>query len=203
MFDDTYRTLASVSEGLFKDKGSRFISYAYPVKQEEEIKAILQQIRKKHYDARHHCYAWALGPHRDAWRVNDDGEPSGTAGKPILGQILSHDLTNLLIIVVRYFGGTKLGVRGLIDAYKQATHEAIMANKTLSLYIKEVYELQFGYPLMNEVMRIIKEHELETLDTDFALSCKLSFQIRQSKADQIVKIFKNLHGLEITYKFTC
>jgi uncharacterized YigZ family protein len=202
MFTDTYNTLKQTSEGLYKDKGSKFIAYAHPVKSEEEIKGILVDLRKKHYDARHHCYAWALGPTRDAFRINDDGEPSGTAGKPIYGQILSHDITNVLIVVVRYFGGTKLGVRGLINAYKAAAAEAIDNNTIIEMLIREIYELQFEYPLMNDVMKVLKDNDLNQLSHDFALSCKLTFEVRRNKADEIKDIFQSLYGAKITYLHT-
>lgn len=199
MFSDTYYTIKTPSEGIYKDKGSKFIAYAHPVKNEVEIKEILEELKKKHYDARHHCYAWVLGPARDAFRVNDDGEPSGTAGKPIHGQILSKDITNVLIVVVRYFGGTKLGVRGLINAYKAATADAIENNTIVEMLIREVYELQFEYPLMNDVMKVLKDHDLNQLSHDFALSCKLTFEVRKNKADEIKGIFQAIYGVKITY----
>ena len=202
MFSDTYYTLKQHSEGLYKDKGSKFIAYACPVKNEEEIKKILDDLRKKHYDARHHCYAWALGPTREAFRINDDGEPSGTSGKPIYGQILSNDITNVLIVVVRYFGGTKLGVRGLINAYKAAAADAIENNTKIEMLIREIYQLQFDYPLMNEVMKVLKDFDLNQLSHDFALSCKLTFEVRRSKADEVKNIFQSIYGVKITYIHT-
>lgn len=200
MFNDTYKTIDSISVGLYKDKGSKFIAIAIPVGSEEEIKGHLSEIKKKYYDARHHCYAWALGPSRDGHRINDDGEPSGTAGKPIFGQILSYNLTNVLIVVVRYFGGVKLGVRGLINAYKGAASDAIENSVIIEKTIKEVYEIAFEYPLMNEVMRVMKEHNLEQIAQNFQLSCRLQFAVRRDHADQIRKIFSSFHGLSITYK---
>ncbi len=202
MFEDTYKTITSQSEGLYKDKGSKFIALAMPVKTEEEVKIHLQEIRKQYYDARHHCYAYALGPARDAFRTNDDGEPSGTAGKPIYGQILSHDLTNILIVVIRYFGGVKLGVRGLINAYKYAAAEAILNNKIEEKIIREVYELSFDYPLMNDVMKIVKDYDLEQISHDFAISCKLKFAVRRSLADNVKNIFNSMYGVEIIYVHT-
>lgn len=202
MFDDTYKTIEIQSEGLYKDKGSKFIAIAIPVLSEEEIKEHLQQLRKKYYDARHHCYAYALGPTRDAFRINDDGEPSGTAGKPIYGQILSHDLTNILIVVIRYFGGVKLGVRGLINAYKGAAQDALNNNNIREKVIKEIYELHFDYPLMNDVMRILKEQDLEQISHDFAISCRILFAVRKDSADDIKRIFSSIYGLTITYKYT-
>lgn len=202
MFDDTYKTLSGISEGLYKDKGSKFIAVAIPVRSEEEIKTHLTDLRKKYYDARHHCYAWALGPKRDGHRENDDGEPSGTAGKPIYGQILSNDLTNVLIVVIRYFGGVKLGVRGLINAYRGAASDAIQNNTIEEKIIREIYELSFDYPLMNEVMRVLKENDLEQISHNFEISCKLQFAVRRNLADQIIKIFSSFNGLSITYKYT-
>ena len=199
MFSDTYYTIKTPSEGIYKDKGSKFIAYAHPVKNEVEIKEILEELKKKHYDARHHCYAWVLGPARDAFRVNDDGEPSGTAGKPIHGQILSNDITNVLIVVVRYFGGTKLGIRGLINAYKAAAADAIKNNVIVEMLIREVYELQFEYPLMNDVMKVLKDHDLNQISHDFALSCKVTIEVRRNKADEIKKIFETLYGVTIKY----
>ncbi len=202
MFEDTYNTITEQSEGLYKDKGSKFIAFAVPVISEEQAKEHLQELKKKYYDARHHCYAYALGPMRDAFRINDDGEPSGTAGKPIYGQILSHDLTNVLIVVIRYFGGVKLGVRGLINAYKAAAQDALNNNTIEEKIIKEVYELEFDYPLMNDVMRVLKEQDLEQVSHDFAMSCKILFAVRRNSADAIKGIFSSMYGLTITYKYT-
>jgi len=202
MFNDTYKTLKYKSEGLYKDKGSKFIAFAFPVQNEEEIKIHLEDLKRRYHDARHHCYAWTLGPNRDAFRQNDDGEPSGTAGKPIFGQLLSYDITNVLIVVIRYFGGVKLGVRGLINAYKGATKDAIDNNTIIEKVIREVYELQFEYPMMNDVMRILKEHDLEQISHEFELSCKLNFAVRKERADNISDIFKSIYGVKITYKYT-
>lgn len=202
MFEDTYKTITSQSEGLYKDKGSKFIALAIPVTSEEEIRQHLSELKKQYYDARHHCYAWALGPNRDAFRANDDGEPSGTAGKPIYGQILSHDLTNILIVVIRYFGGIKLGVRGLINAYKAAAQDAIANNCIEKKIIREVYQLSFEYPLMNEVMKVLKDHDLEQLSHDFAMSCKILFAVRKSHADHIKSVFEGIYGVTIKYEHT-
>jgi uncharacterized YigZ family protein len=202
MFSDTYKTIGIESEGIYKDKGSKFLAFAFPVKNEHEIKEHLSELRKKYYDARHHCYAYALGPSRDAYRINDDGEPSGTAGKPIYGQILSYDITNILIVVVRYFGGVKLGVRGLINAYRAAATDAIENNVIEEKIIREIYELQFEYPQMNDVMRIIKEQNLEQVSQDFQMNCRLTFSVRKTKADVVVPVFKSLHGINLVYKHT-
>ena len=150
---DLYTTLLNPSEGLYKEKGSKFLAYAYPVMEEEQIKQYIQDLKQKYYDARHHCYAWQLGLDENHYRVNDDGEPSGTAGKPIHGQIRSHSITNVLIVVVRYFGGTKLGTSGLINAYKLASADAL-ANATLvERTINDHYRIGFSYAVMNDVMK--------------------------------------------------
>jgi uncharacterized YigZ family protein len=199
LFDDIYHMIAAPAEGLYKEKGSKFIGLAYPVKSEEEIRETLEMVKKKFHDARHHCYAWRLGSDKSAHRYNDDGEPSGTAGRPIFGQIQSKDLTNILIIVVRYFGGTKLGVSGLIRAYKTASSEALDQARILSLTMNDVYQLSFEYPLMNEVMKIVKDEDLKVIEQDFMESCKLSFSIRKNKSNQVYDRYKKLHGVHIHY----
>jgi uncharacterized YigZ family protein len=202
MFDDTYKTILHPSEGVYKDKGSKFIALVFPVKKEEEIKTHLAETRKKFFDARHHCYAWALGPARDAYRTNDDGEPSGTAGKPIYGQILSHELTDILIIVVRYFGGVKLGVRGLIDAYKSAAADALSNNEIIIKLIMETYEVEFEYPLMNVVMKLLKDQEAELLHHDHQLNCKIRFALRRNNSQRLLKSFQQVSGVNVKYLHT-
>lgn len=199
---DTYKTLKTHSDGLYKDKGSKFIALAYPVSSEEEARERLVEAKSTYHDARHHCYAWVLGYQQENWRINDDGEPSGTAGKPIHGQILSAGLTNILIIVVRYFGGTKLGVRGLINAYKGAAKEAIDNNRIQKKTIRKYYRLSFGYPSMNDVMRILKEHNLPQHGHDFQLSCTLDFSVRLNEAENIEVQFGKLKdvSMEFLYK---
>lgn len=154
---DQYKTLKEPSEGIYKEKGSKFITYAYPIYTEEEVKPIIDELKKQYYDARHHCFAWQLGTEGDRFRANDDGEPSGTAGKPILGQIRSFELTNLLVVVIRYFGGTKLGTSGLIHAYKEATIDAINNGIIEERTVNDFYQIDFDYGVMNDVMRIMKE----------------------------------------------
>ena len=194
---DTYKTLAGPSEGIFKDKGSKFIAYAFPVTGEEEVKTILEKIRKEHHKARHHCYAWRIGTGEITCRANDDGEPSSTAGKPILGQLLSNELTNILVVVVRYFGGTLLGVSGLINAYKNATAEAIRKNKILVKKIETTFEIRFAYPLLNEVMQIIKSENINPVFSDFKESCLIRFTVRKGEAKRIESIFTRLYGVDI------
>jgi uncharacterized YigZ family protein len=199
MFDDTYNIITNSGEGLFKDKGSKFIAQAFAVDSETEAKEGIEEIKKKFHDARHHCYAYMIGPDKSCFRSNDDGEPSGTAGKPILNQILSKDLTNICVVVVRYFGGTKLGVSGLINAYKTAAREALEQTNIEERTIDEVYSLEFEYPLMNEVMRIMKEENLQQINPRFELSCYLEIKIRKNEAEKIVEKFNQLYGVEIKY----
>jgi uncharacterized YigZ family protein len=199
MENDIYKVIDKPSEGFYKDKGSKFISYAIRVQSEEEVKEELERIKKLHHDARHHCYAYAIGHEREHFRINDDGEPSGTAGKPIYGQILSYDIINILIVVVRYFGGTKLGVRGLIDAYKTAAADALDNAKILTKKMKDVYELHYEYPLMNKVMYILKEENLHQLDTKFEVDCRLTFSVRKKESQRIYEKFSQMHPLKITY----
>jgi uncharacterized YigZ family protein len=194
---DTYLTIEAPSQGLYKDKGSKFIALAWPVETEEQINEIMASVKKEYYDAHHHCYAWILGQSREHFRQNDDGEPSGTAGKPIYGQLLSTELTNILVVVVRYFGGTKLGVRGLIDAYKGATADALQNAGIIEKIIHVQYQLDFDYLSMNDVMKILKDHELPQSDHQFDLKCRLSFSVRQSLADQIKEAFEKIEGLRI------
>ena len=197
MFSDTYKEIKNPIKGLYKEKGSKFISYLFPVYSEEEVKEKLEEIRKKEHAARHHCYAYILNSDKSAQRANDDGEPSSTAGKPILGQILSNNLTNILIIVVRYFGGVKLGVPGLIRSYKTAAADAISQGVFITKTIKKQYKVSFKYPQMNDVMRLIKEHDLEVVTTNFQIDCNLTFSVSKSKANSIIKTFNDNHKLKI------
>jgi uncharacterized YigZ family protein len=195
--DDTYKTIKEKSEGLFKDKGSRFISFAYPVASEEEVKSILQEIKKSHHSARHHCYAWRIGTEKIRFRSNDDGEPSSAAGKPILGQLLSFELTNILIVVVRYFGGTLLGVSGLINAYKTAAADAIINAEIIEKTIESEFEITFTYNQLNDVMQIIKNENLNQVKTDFNEICLIRVSVRKSESDRIWNIFKSFYGITI------
>ncbi len=179
MFDDTYKTIAAPSEGLYKEKGSKFLAFAYPVHNLDEVKAHLEQLRKDYFDARHHCYAYILGPRKDAFRANDDGEPSGTGGRPIHGQLLSADLTDTLIVVVRYFGGILLGASGLANAYKTAARDAIDHATIIEKTIDCRYRLLFEYAAMNDVMRILKDYNLKPEQPHYDLDCSLEVSIRQ------------------------
>ena len=199
MFNDKYKEIKSSTKGIYKEKGSEFVAYSFPVYSEEEVKEKLEGVKKLEHAARHHCYAYILKHDKSAQRANDDGEPSSTAGKPILGQILSNDLTNVLIVVARYFGGVKLGVPGLIRSYKTATAKAISKAIIITKTIKEQYEVGFKYPQMNDVMRLVKEFDLEVIKTDFQIECKLIFAVAKSKTNNTVDAFKKNHKIIIKY----
>ena len=195
--EDTYKTISNASEGLFKDKGSKFIAYAYPVTSEDQIKEIVMSVKKEHYSARHHCYAWRLGHEKLLFRANDDGEPSSTAGKPILGQIQSFDLTNILIVVVRYFGGTLLGVSGLINAYRNAAFEAINQAEIIEKLVENRLLIEFDYSAMNDVMKLFKDEKLPQVDPQFDLRCQIKTLIRLSEFTRIEESLKKIEGLTI------
>lgn len=179
--EDVYRTIANSAEGLYKEKGSRFISFAFPVSAEEQIREIIAELKDKYYDARHHCYAWRLGLDKTYYRANDDGEPSSTAGKPILGQIQSNGLTNVLIVVIRYFGGIKLGVSGLINAYREAAADALRNAVVIEKTIDVPLRIRFSYLVLNDVMKIVKEEAPEILERHFELGCEMLLSIRKSE----------------------
>ena len=189
---DTYLTISSVSEALYKDKGSKFYAFAYPVQTLEQIKEILAEKRKEYYDARHVCYAYMLGYERNQFRANDDGEPSGTAGRPILGQINSSNLTDILIIVVRYFGGTLLGTSGLIQAYKTSAAEAIAAATIEERIVEKTFVSKFGYQDLNAVMRIMKDFDLTIVNQIQEMDCTLYFRIRLGDIDRVRDRFDKL-----------
>lgn len=197
MFEDTYHTINSPSKGLFKDKGSKFLAFAYPVRSEDEVRQHIERIKKEYFDARHHCYAYILGPRKDAWRANDDGEPSGTAGKPIYGQLLSHDLTDILVVVVRYFGGILLGTSGLINAYRSATRDALDHTTVIEKTVDVGYRLHFGYEQMNDVMRILKENGLSFENQVFDMQCRLDIWVRQSLSVKVYDAIAKLRTVTI------
>ena len=199
LFDDNYKTITSKSEGFYKEKGSKFISFAIPVTTEAEVKEFLEQTKREFHDARHVCFAYILGFDKSAYRMNDDGEPSGTGGRPIYGQLLSFDLTNTLVAVVRYFGGTKLGVSGLINAYKTAAKDALNNAEIVTLKITDVYEIIYTYPLMNDVMRIMKDENIEQISSSFGLECTITFQVPKNFSIKIYEKFSRLENLKINY----
>lgn len=194
---DTYKTITGVAEGLFTEKRSKFIAYAVPVRTVEEVKEQVEKFRKQYYDARHVCWAYMLGHERKNFRANDDGEPSGTAGKPILGQINSNELTNILVVVIRYFGGIKLGTGGLIVAYKAAAAEVLAAaaveERTVDIDVKVIYE----YPFMNGVMRIIKEMNVEIVSQSFEMDCEMTLRIRMNDVAMLKERLLKVDSLRI------
>lgn len=195
---DTFKTIAKPSpEVLFKDRGSKFIGYAFPVTSEEEIKEHLRQLKKQHHNARHWCYAWQLGEQYEKYRANDDGEPSNSAGMPIYGQLQSFDVTRILVVVVRYFGGTKLGVGGLIQAYKTAAQFALEASMIVERTIDDDFLLRFDYPEMNTVMRIIKDEDLTIKHQKMEMDCEITISIRKNNSERIYQVFENIYKVNI------
>jgi uncharacterized YigZ family protein len=199
---DTYFIISSPSEGMYKEKGSKFIAVAIPVFSEDEVKEQLLNIRKKYFDARHHCYAYVLGADKKNFRSNDDGEPSGSAGKPILNQIYSAELTNILVVVVRYFGGIKLGVSGLVNAYKTAAREALQVATIVECTVDDVYSIHFTYPLMNDVMRILKEEMLQPTLTRFEIECYLELRCRKTQVNRVVERFSQIYGVNVNFLYS-
>jgi len=195
---DTYKTLTNASdEVLFKDKNSKFFGYAFPVLNEESIKQHIEDLKKQHHSARHWCYAYQLGTEKITYRANDDGEPSNSAGQPIYGQIQSFDITNVLIVVVRYFGGIKLGVGGLINAYRTAAQLALENAPIIEKTINNEYKITFDYKNMNKVMRIIKEKKIKIVNQKLELDCQIHITVRKKDANQIFELFNNLYEVKI------
>jgi len=194
---DTYKTILKPGkETLFKDRGSKFFGYAFPVISEDEVKDCLEELKKQHHTARHFCYAWQLGKRYESYRANDDGEPSNSAGMPIFGQLQAFDVTNVLVVSVRYFGGTKLGVGGLIQAYKTSAQLALEASKIVKRTIDAQFTIAFAYPEMNTVMRIIKDENLKIVSQKMELDCEFVLSVRKKEQERILKLFQN------TYKVT-
>lgn len=198
LFDDSYRTISERAEGFFKDKGSKFLSYAYPIRNDNEAKQHLAGLRELHPKAVHHCYAYRLGLDRMSYRMNDDGEPSGTAGRPILNTLYSKDVTNILVVVVRYFGGTLLGVPGLINAYKTATELALDEAEIITSHLFQTYQLVFPYVQMNDVMRIVKEMELPVTEQEFEMECRMVLEVRTTLVERFVSRCEKVDGLVLT-----
>ena len=185
MINDEYKTIVTTSEGFYSEKRSKFLAFAHHVETLDEIKTLLEGYRKKYYDARHVCYAYMLGAERTEFRANDDGEPSSTAGKPILGQINSNELTNILIVVVRYYGGVNLGTSGLIIAYREAASDAIAHAQVETRQVEEIVSYDFPYVMMNDVMRIVKEMNPRIVSQSYDNTCQIQLSIRKSEADQL------------------
>jgi uncharacterized YigZ family protein len=194
---DSYKTIARAAETTYRQLSSKFYTYAYPVETEAEIKEHLDALRKRWYDATHHCYAWRLGPHGEQFRANDDGEPSSTAGKPILGQLLSQEITNCLVVVVRYFGGTKLGVPGLIAAYKESTAQVLAECEIVERTVDVVVKVEFSYVAMNDIMRVVKDMQPRILEQLFDNLCTMTLSIRESDSEQLLGRLEKVEGATI------
>jgi uncharacterized YigZ family protein len=198
----SYNEIKTCSSSIYKEKGSKFIAYSYNVYSKEDVKEKLNELKKIEYSARHFCYAYILGPNKDNQRVNDDGEPANSAGKPILGQITSFDLTNTLVIVVRYFGGTKLGVGGLINAYKAASKECLSNSKVIKKHIKDVFKLYFNYDQLNNVMRIQKELDLKIESQSLELDCCITFLVNKNISHIALSKWKGNHKIKVEFQKT-
>jgi len=197
MNTDKYTTIKDISEGIYKEKGSKFISFAYPITQESEVKEIIKNLKKTYYDARHVVYAYLLGVNMDTFRYSDDGEPPNSSGPHVFGQIKALNLTNILIVVIRYFGGTKLGIPGLINAYKNAAKNALDNNTIIEKYEYSTFTLKFSYPEINKVMKILKDNNIEQKNQQFDNICKITISLRKSETDKIKHLLLNINNLTI------
>jgi len=194
---DAYKTIKAPAEGYFIDKRSKFYAFAYPVETEDEVKEHLAVLKKRYYDARHHVYAWILGADKAHYRTNDDGEPSGSSAKPVYGQLLSNDLTNIVIFVVRYFGGVKLGVPGLINAYRTAAQDALQNAEIIEKAVEDCLELRYDYVLMNEVMKILKEEPVTIVEQTFDNQCKITLRARRCHTNNIKTRLEQISGVTV------
>ena len=198
MPDDVYKTILKPSpEVLFKDRKSKFYGQVFPITSEDDVKPIVEELRKRHHTANHVCYAWQLGEKVQSYRANDDGEPNNSAGMPIYGQIQSYDVTNILVTVTRIFGGTKLGVGGLIQAYRTAAQMALESSKIVEKTIETLFQLDFAYPEMDKVMRAIKQNNINLVSQRMELDCSLVISVRESEADHTLHLFGEMHGVSI------
>jgi uncharacterized YigZ family protein len=202
LFEDTYFTIQNPAEGTFRDRGSKFIAFAYPINSEADIKEILTRLKTEHPKANHHCWAMRLGMDRSVFRINDDGEPSGTAGRPILNTLLSRNLTNIVVVVVRYFGGTLLGVPGLINAYRKATEEALATAIIIEKTVNDIYTISFDYGQMNEVMKVVKDDNLATSNQIFDTQCSITIAVRKLQVNQVLAKLNNLEGVAVKYDYS-
>ena len=199
---DLYKTIKIPSEGLFKDKGSKFLAFAYPFENEIEIKSLIEPLRKEHFKAVHFCYAYRIGLDRNNFRVNDDGEPSGSAGRPILNVLLSKEITNILVVVVRYWGGTLLGVPGLINAYKSATDEALTNAEIIEKTVNDIYQITFGYVQMNDIMKVVKDFDLKIRNQQFDNQCIIEMEFRQNISSQVIERLNKIDEIEVFFLYT-
>ncbi|SMO44680.1 IMPACT family protein [Solitalea koreensis] len=199
LFEDTYQTILSPAEGIFRDRGSKFIGYAFPVKTEDQVKECLMKVKKDHPTARHYCYAYRFGLDKTVFRVNDDGEPAGSAGRPILNVLFSKEVTNIFVVVVRYFGGTLLGVPGLINAYKQATIETLQTAEIVNRTVNDIYRIDFEYLQMNDVMKVLKDEDVNIMNQFFDNACSIEFELKKSSVNKIVSKLEALKEVKVTY----
>ena len=202
MQEDLYRTIKLPSEGLFKDKGSKFLAFTYPFENEIEVKTLIESLRKKHFKAVHFCYAYRIGLDRNNFRVNDDGEPAGSAGRPILNVLLSKEITNILVVVVRYWGGTLLGVPGLINAYKSATEEALTNAEIIEKTVNDVYQITFGYVKMNDIMKVVKDFDLKIRNQRFDNQCNIEIEFRKNISPNVIGKLEKIDEIIIEYLHT-
>jgi len=202
LFEDTYLTIETKSESVFRDRGSKFQGYAYPIISDQDIKNIITDMKKEHPKANHHCWAMRWSTDRSVFKLNDDGEPSGTAGRPILNTLLSKNITNVAVVVVRYFGGTLLGVPGLINAYKSATELTLAEAKVVEKTVNDIYTVAFDYLQMNEVMRIVKDDNLQLLEQAFDNSCSIKVSIRKMQVEQVISKLQKLTSVKIKYDYS-
>ncbi|PWK16853.1 putative YigZ family protein [Arcicella aurantiaca] len=196
---DIYKTIKSNSEGIFKDKGSKFLAFAYPFTDENQVKVIIEPLRKEHFKAVHFCYAYRIGMDKNNFRVNDDGEPSGSAGRPILNVLLSKEITNILVVVVRYWGGTLLGVPGLINAYKSATEEALENAEIIEKTVNEIYQITYGYVQMNDIMKVVKDFDLKIINQKFDNQCVIEIEFRTSLSPQVLGKLDKIEEIEVEF----
>jgi len=202
LFSDTYFTAAKTTDAAFTDRGSKFIAYVYPILGEADVKPLLAALKAQHPKANHHCWAMRITPDRSVFRINDDGEPSGTAGRPILNVLLSRDVTNTLVVVVRYFGGKLLGVPGLINAYKTATEQALNMAGVIEKWSSDIYTITFGYLEMNLVMKLLKEEIITILEQETTHNCNMKVAIRKSKVNQVVERLNSIAGIRLQYNYS-
>jgi len=202
LFDDTYKTIAAPVEGIFRDRGSKFLAFAYPIQSENQIKEIVARLKTEHPKARHHCWAMRLSIDRSVFKLNDDGEPSGTAGRPILNTLLSRDITNVLVVVVRYFGGTLLGVPGLINAYKTATEDALANALVIEKTVNDIYTISFDYLQMNDVMRLVKDADLQIIEQQFDNNCSIQVSIRKTQVNTVLAKLDKITGVKAKYDYS-
>ena len=202
LFDDTYKTIAAPVEGIFRDRGSKFLAFAYPIQSENQIKEIIARLKTEYPKARHHCWAMRLTIDRSVFKLNDDGEPSGTAGRPILNTLLSKDITNVLVVVVRYFGGTLLGVPGLINAYKTATEDALNNALIIEKTVNDIYTISFDYLQMNDVMRLVKDADLQIIEQQFDNNCSIQVSIRKTQVNTVLAKLDKITGVKAKYDYS-